>query len=38
MDTIIAEVENSVSGWRKIAQEIGISRAEQELMSAAFRF
>lgn len=38
MDTIIAEVEKAVSGWRKIAQEIGISRAEQELMRAAFRF
>ncbi len=36
MDTIIEEVLDSISQWRKIANEIGISRAEQELMAAAF--
>ncbi|MDQ2719877.1 MAG: HipA domain-containing protein [Bacteroidota bacterium] len=38
MNTIIAEVKAAVSGWKDIAQEIGISRAEQEIMSAAFRY
>ncbi|MCM4164570.1 MULTISPECIES: type II toxin-antitoxin system HipA family toxin [unclassified Arenibacter] len=36
MDTIIEEVMASVSQWKKIADEIGIPRAEQELMAAAF--
>ena len=36
MDTIIEEVMASVSQWKKIANEIGIPRAEQELMAAAF--
>ena len=38
MDTIIEEVKKAVSSWKKIAQQIGILRAEQELMSTAFRF
>ena len=38
MNSIIAEVKAAASGWKKAAQEIGISRAEQELMSAAFRY
>lgn len=36
MDAIIAEVVRTVSGWKKLANEIGISRAEQELMEPAF--
>lgn len=36
MDKIINEVIEAVSSWKVIAQKIGISRAEQELMSAAF--
>ncbi|WP_262713593.1 type II toxin-antitoxin system HipA family toxin [Pedobacter aquae] len=38
MDVIIDEVLASVSNWRKIASNIGISRSEQELMQAAFLF
>lgn len=38
MNTIIAEVKAAVSGWQSIAREMGISRAEQELMSGAFRY
>jgi len=38
MNTIITEVKTAVSSWKNIAREMGISRAEQELMSAAFRF
>lgn len=37
MNKIITEVRTAVSGWKNIAQEIGISRAEQEVMSVAFR-
>jgi serine/threonine-protein kinase HipA len=36
MDVIIKEVLNSVSQWKIIANKIGISRAEQELMEKAF--
>ena len=36
MDTIIEEVLVSVGKWKKIANEIGISRAEQDLMAAVF--
>ncbi len=36
MDLIIAEVKHAVSHWRKYAQEIGITRAEQERMAGAF--
>jgi serine/threonine-protein kinase HipA len=38
MNSIIVEVKTVVSNWKAVAQKIGISRAEQELMSAAFRF
>ena len=38
MNNIIAEVKAAVSGWKNAAREIGISRAEQELMSGAFRY
>ena len=38
MITIITEVKTAVSGWKNIALEMGISRAEQELMSAAYRY
>jgi serine/threonine-protein kinase HipA len=37
METIIMEVKSAVSQWKAIAQNIGISRAEQEIMAAAFR-
>jgi len=37
MDTIISEIKNVTAGWKKVAHQIGISRAEQELMSTAFR-
>lgn len=37
MNQIIREVIESVCQWKNYAKEIGISSAEQELMSAAFR-
>jgi len=37
MKAIIDEVRSSVTAWKKIAQEIGISRSEQILMAGAFR-
>lgn len=37
MNLIIGEVKKSVAQWNSIAKAIGISRAEQELMSLAFR-
>ncbi|QQT25292.1 type II toxin-antitoxin system HipA family toxin [Sphingobacterium spiritivorum] len=37
MNSVIAEVLTAVEGWEVIAKEIGISRAEQELMKSAFR-
>ncbi len=36
MNSIISEVRAVVRGWQNIAKEIGISRAEQEMMSGAF--
>ncbi|MBC8265346.1 MAG: type II toxin-antitoxin system HipA family toxin [Flavobacteriales bacterium] len=36
MDCIIDEVKKSVSKWKEIAQQIGVSRSEQELMKSAF--
>lgn len=36
METIIEEVFSSVSQWKAIANRLGISRAEQELMRGAF--
>jgi serine/threonine-protein kinase HipA len=38
MNAIIKKVKMAVRDWKNIAQEIGISRAEQELMSGAFRY
>ena len=38
MEIIIEKIKTVVSGWKKIARKIGISRTEQELMSAAFKF
>lgn len=38
MDNILNEVFTSVKQWKEIAHKIGISRSEQELMQAAFRF
>lgn len=38
MNTIIKEVQIAVSSWRKIANQIGISRTEQEKMAKAFIF
>lgn len=38
MNSIIKEVEIAVSSWRKIANQIGISRTEQEKMAKAFIF
>lgn len=38
MDNIMNEVFTSVKQWKEIAHKIGISRSEQELMRAAFRF
>ena len=37
MDIIIDEVKSGISGWKKIATEIGIPRSEQTLMAAAFK-
>jgi len=36
METIINEVLESTTNWRTVAKEIGITRAEQEIMSKAF--
>lgn len=36
METTIAEVLNQVSQWRSIAQQLNISRKEQEIMEGAF--
>ncbi len=38
MDNILNEVFTSVKQWKEVAHKIGISRSEQELMQAAFRF
>ena len=38
MNTIIKEVTGSVKNWKKVADRIGISKREQELMQAAFRW
>lgn len=37
MDKIIREVLESVGQWKQVADQIGISRAEKELMSGAFK-
>ena len=36
MDLIITEVKMVVGQWKKVAQQIGISKSEQALMTAAF--
>ncbi|HEX8377625.1 MAG TPA: HipA domain-containing protein [Pedobacter sp.] len=36
MNKLIEEVKASVKNWRQVAVDIGISRAEQELMAGAF--
>lgn len=38
METILHEVKSAVSEWKTMAQEIGISRQEQQLMKGAFRY
>jgi serine/threonine-protein kinase HipA len=38
MNEILGEVKQTVSTWQDIAYELGISRAEQELMQSAFRY
>ena len=38
MNTIIDEVTIVVSNWRRVANRIGITRSEQQLMEKAFRF
>lgn len=38
MDQIIDEVTTVVNKWKDIAKQIGISRAEQELMASAFKY
>lgn len=38
METIILDVKKAVSKWEVIAQNIGIPRAEQELMASAFKY
>lgn len=38
MDSIIKEVKSVVSGWEAVANKIGISRSEQQLMNKAFNF
>ena len=37
MDEIIDQVLTSIGNWKIIANEIGISRSEQELMGKAFK-
>jgi serine/threonine-protein kinase HipA len=37
MEIIMKEVFSAISHWKEIAKEIGISRAEQEMMASAFR-
>jgi serine/threonine-protein kinase HipA len=37
MEIIMKEVFSAITCWKEIAKEIGISRAEQEMMAPAFR-
>ena len=37
MEIIMKEVFSAITCWKEIAKEIGISRAEQEMMASAFR-
>jgi serine/threonine-protein kinase HipA len=38
MDTILHEIKAAVRSWEKIAQKIGISRSEMEMMASAFKY
>jgi serine/threonine-protein kinase HipA len=38
MEKILKEVLKAVKSWKKIAKNIGISRAEQEIMSSALQY
>ena len=38
MEKTMEEVFRAVKNWKHIAEQIGISRAEQELMAKAFNF
>ena len=38
MDVMITKVKAVVSNWKKLAADIGITRAEQQYMDSAFRF
>jgi hypothetical protein len=38
METIITEVKKVISSWKVIAQDIGISTSEQEIMASAFKY
>ena len=38
MNAIIKKTKTSISKWQDIAREIGISRNEQLMMKAAFKF
>jgi len=38
IDAIITEVKNSVSNWDFIANNLDVSKLEQNLMSAALRY
>lgn len=37
MDAIINKIKEAVGSWKEVAQRIGISRAEQEMMAPAFK-
>jgi serine/threonine-protein kinase HipA len=37
MDAITNEIKEAVGSWKEVAQRIGISRAEQEMMASAFK-
>ncbi len=37
MDKVLKEVKTTVSNWKVLANELGISRSEQNLMESAFR-
>jgi serine/threonine-protein kinase HipA len=36
-EVIIKEVKSACINWREVADELSISRADQEMMAAAFR-
>ena len=38
MEIIVGEVKSAVENWKEIANKIGISKAEQEMMSPAFKY